>query len=267
MPADELFEMVNTLLHGRFGIAQALMHGTRVSGTRTVTERWRVQPHVQQPEDSDDVVRINTVAHYFIETSYTMPLYGTDSLGMELLTESPQKPTNQFTPEQLEQFKTCLRETFQVEYRDHKYEREGEAYFKGYSNLRKSWSFYSIGDFKVTTDQWNYSSEHLKTKYNKLGVGIRATGNVWGYTDPRSPYVNAIANDAGIELKGNEFLGLWVFELGNALNEITRRELQNELQPGQNERYDGLNEAGVSFEDCVFGGRLNSDGSVTPFRK
>jgi len=91
MPADELFEMVNTLLHGRFGIAQALMHGTRVSGTRTVTERWRVQPHVQQPEDSDDVVRINTVAHYFIETSYTMPLYGTDSLGVELLTAAPQK--------------------------------------------------------------------------------------------------------------------------------------------------------------------------------
>jgi len=100
MPADELFEMVNTLLHGRFGIAQALMHGTRVSGTRTVTERWRVQPHVQQPEDSDDVVRINTVAPYFINISYAMPLYGTDSLGIALLTP-PQNPERMLTRDEV----------------------------------------------------------------------------------------------------------------------------------------------------------------------
>jgi hypothetical protein len=93
MPADELFEMVNTLLHGRFGISQALMQGTRIIGTRTVTERWRVQPHVPQPQDDDDIVRVDTVAPYFIETSYTMPLYGTDPMGMELLTASPQNPS------------------------------------------------------------------------------------------------------------------------------------------------------------------------------
>ncbi len=176
------------------------------------------------------------------------------------------KATNQFTPEQLERFKTCLRDMFEVEYRSHRYEKGGEAGFNGYTKRGAGWySIFKIGEFHVRTDQRSYSAQQLKIKHDKLGSGVVAGGNVWGYTDPKSPYVNAIANDAEIELKGNEFLGLWVFELGNALSVITR--LTPELQPGQSDRYEGLKEPGVAFEDCVFGGKLNPNGGVTPFKK
>ena len=85
---------------------------------------------------------------------------------------------------------------------------------------------------------------------------------LWLDTDKRSPYVNAIANDAGAVLKGREFLGLWVYELGNALSLITGF---NPDVPGDAEgRYGIGGEPGAAFSDCVFGGRLNSNGSVTP---
>jgi hypothetical protein len=79
----------------------------------------------------------------------------------------------------------------------------------------------SVGSFTVTTDQQSYSSADLKRKFGLIGQERFAGGLVLGYTDPANPTQNAIANDAGISLKGREFLGLWVYELGNALAEIT----------------------------------------------
>ncbi|MGZ5483994.1 MAG: hypothetical protein ACXWID_18710, partial [Pyrinomonadaceae bacterium] len=74
MPADELFQMMNTLLHGRFGIAQALMRGTRVIGTRTITAIG----HFDDDHGGDIAVNI------------TMPIYGTDPMAMGLLFTEPQ---------------------------------------------------------------------------------------------------------------------------------------------------------------------------------
>jgi len=71
-------------------VAEALMRGTRVSGTRTITERWRVQREGFYAEDGEDVIRINTVPPYFISISYVVPLYGTDPSAMEFL--GAQKP-------------------------------------------------------------------------------------------------------------------------------------------------------------------------------
>jgi len=86
---------------------------------------------------------------------------------------------------------------------------------------------------------------------------------VAGYTDSRNPYVNAIANDAGLVIKGREFLGLWVYELGNALSSITN--LMPEMPADAQDRYLITKpEAGAAFEDCVFGGKLESNGSVSP---
>ena len=70
----------------------------------------------------------------------------------------------------------------------------------------------------MRTDQQSYSSTDLKQKLGPLAGSFFGRGLVVGYTDRRSPYVNAIANDAGVVLKGREFLGLWVYELGNALS-------------------------------------------------
>jgi hypothetical protein len=72
MPADEFFQTVNTLLHGRFGIAQALMRGTRVIGTRTITAT-------------------GTTDDRRIWVRFTEPIYGTDPMAMGLLFTEPQK--------------------------------------------------------------------------------------------------------------------------------------------------------------------------------
>lgn len=79
MPADEFFQIVNTLLHGRFGIAQALMRGTRVSGTRTITAT-------------------GTTDDRRIWVRFTQPIYGTDPMAMGLLFSGPQNPAAQVIP-------------------------------------------------------------------------------------------------------------------------------------------------------------------------
>lgn len=114
----------------------------------------------------------------------------------------------------------------------------------------------------MTTDQQSYSSADLKRKFGIIGQERFSGGNVLGYTDPRSPYVNAIATDAGMVLKGREFLGLWVYELGNALAEITN--IRPEIPADARARYGIDGEAGSAFEDCVFGGKLTQHGQITP---
>ena len=104
----------------------------------------------------------------------------------------------------------------------------------------------------------------LGHKADPVGIGRARGGLVAGYTDKSSPYVNAIANDAGLTLSGREFLGLWVFELGNALSAITN--ISPEIPADSRERYGVSGEAGAAFEDCVFGGKLNPSGSVSPPR-
>lgn len=173
----------------------------------------------------------------------------------------PQNPNNdEFTPEQLEQFKKCLSEMYKVYYRNHHYDRNGEAYFDGHSDTRAPWSIFKVGTFTVRTDQKSYSSTDLKHKLGPLSGSFFGRGLVVGYTDKRSPYVNAIANDAGAILKGREFLGLWVFELGNALSEITG--FSPDVPADAQDRYGVAGESGAAFSDCVFGGALTSTGSV-----
>ena len=177
---------------------------------------------------------------------------------------SPQNSNNdEFTPEQLEQFKSCLSAIFKVYYDDHHYDRNGEAYFDGHSDSRAHfYNLWAIGAFRVRTDQASYSSDDLKQKFGPL-AGIRFGGGiVAGFTDKRNPYVNAIANDAGVVLKGRQFLGLWVYELGNALSVITN--ITPEAPADANDRYGIAGEPGAAFSDCVFGGALNSNGSVRP---
>lgn len=87
MPADELFQMVGQLMHGRFGIAQALMNGTRIIGTRTITAIGH------DPEGTFP----NIVYYHGI-----FPIYGTDPMAMGLLfgqpQRTPQKTSAQKTP-------------------------------------------------------------------------------------------------------------------------------------------------------------------------
>jgi len=172
----------------------------------------------------------------------------------------PQKP-NQFTPQEFEQFKSCLGTMFKVYYQDHKFESGGEAYFKGRSDSRRYFfSPTAIGDFQVRTDQQSYSTAQLRRKRYSL-LGDLAGGNVInGFTDSRSPYVNAIAYDA--VLQGREALGLWVHELGNSLSYITR--INPPISSDAADRYDGDTDAGTAFEDCVFGGRVTKSGILRP---
>lgn len=191
-----------------------------------------------------------------------------DEPGVEPETFIQTKPqdSDEFTPEQFEKFKSCLSSMFKVYYKEHHYDRNGEAYFTGHSDTRKHWySFpFKVGTFTVRTDQQSYSINELKQKFGPL-AGLRfGAGLVPGYTDKRSPFVNAIANDAGVILKGREFLGLWVYELGNALSLIANHNI--EAPADAEERYEIGGEPGSAFSDCVFGGRLNSDGSVKPPR-
>jgi YD repeat-containing protein len=179
---------------------------------------------------------------------------------------APQNTNDEFTSQQLEQFKSCLSTMFKVYYRDHKYNRNGEAYFDGHSDRWPHFWSGSVGDFRVTTDQESYSSTALAYKIDPSGIGVVGGHNIVGYTDKRSPYVNAIANNAAMAgpVKGREFLGLWVYELGNALSVITN--ITPEIPADARDRYEIGGEAGAAFEDCVFGGRLNVNGSVTPPR-
>jgi hypothetical protein len=181
---------------------------------------------------------------------------------------APQGSRNQtnFTPEQFERFKTCLRDMFQVEYRNHSFtlpSSGGDSYFYGHTERGAHWySISAIGDFTVRTDQQSYSMQHLAYKADRAGVGRVAGGMVWGFTDSSSPYVNAIAYDSDLAIKGSERFGGWVYELGNALSYITG--LTPKIPADARDRYGVGGEPGAAFEDCVFGGRLNSSGSITP---
>ena len=88
----------------------------------------------------------------------------------------PQNSGDEFTPEQLEQFKSCLSTMFKVYYKDHKYDRNGEAYFDGHSDRWKHIWTGSVGDFRVTTDQQSYSSAALAHKVDPSGEQ-RSIGN------------------------------------------------------------------------------------------
>lgn len=178
----------------------------------------------------------------------------------------PQKSQTDFTAGQLESFKTCLHKMFQVDYQSHSFtlvDSGGDSYFYGHTERGASWySLSAIGDFNVRTDQQSYTIQQLGYKADRAGVGKVGGGLVAGFTDPSSPYVNAIALDSDLLLKGSERFGAWVYELGNALSFITR--LKPPIPGDARERYGIGGEAGAAFEDCVFGGRLNSSGSVTP---
>ena len=83
-------------------------------------------------------------------------------------------------------------------YDGHHYDRNGEANFDGHSDSRAHfYSIWPIGPFSVRTDQASYSSDDLKRKFGPLAGSRFGGGIVAGFTDRRSPYVNAIANDAG----------------------------------------------------------------------
>ena len=86
MPADEFFQTVNTLLHGRFGIAQALMRGTRIHGTRTTTHT-RISWHAVQ---DGKAFFPSGPPFFFMQSSFTEPLYGPDAMAMDVLFMEPQ---------------------------------------------------------------------------------------------------------------------------------------------------------------------------------
>ena len=91
MPADEFFQTVNTLLHGRFGIAQALMRGTRIIGT----------PPSPLPDVHDELAGI------------TIPTYGTDPMAMGLLFAEPQNPPRLVTKHELGALRTEIEKALQ----------------------------------------------------------------------------------------------------------------------------------------------------------
>jgi hypothetical protein len=154
---------------------------------------------------------------------------------------------------------------FKVYNDGYKYQREGEAWFHGHSDSRRHFWNSPIGDFTVRTDQQTYGSTELAHMADPAGVGRTGGNVVVGYTDSRNPYVNFIANDARpAGVSGREYLGWWVYELGNALAVISNR--MPNIPADARDRYGVGGEAGSAFEDCVFGGRLNSNGSVTPPR-
>jgi RHS repeat-associated protein len=182
-------------------------------------------------------------------------------VGKEPQNSDPSK-SDELTPEQAAQFTNCLSEMFKVYNDGYKYQREGEAWFHGHSDSRRHFWNSPIGDFTVRTDQQTKSSTQLGNMADPVGVGRAGGNSVVGYTDKRNPYFNYIANDARpAGVSGRENLGLWVFELGNALSVITNR--MPDIPADSRNRYGVVGEAGAAFEDCVFGGKLNSNGSVT----
>ena len=110
----------------------------------------------------------------------------------------------------------------------------------------------------MRTDQRTYSIQDIKQKTDRLGLRT-SSGIPNAMTDPASPYVNAIANNA--ILQGSEYFGTWIYELGNSLAFITDR--MPEIPRDAASRYDIAGEPGAAFEDCVFGGRLGANGSIS----
>jgi hypothetical protein len=114
---------------------------------------------------------------------------------------------------------------FKVDYRGHSFAPlgQGDSNFYGHTERGAHWySLSAIGDFTVRTDQGSYSVTDLAYKADRAGIGRTAGKIVGGFTDSRSPYVNAIAYDADLGFHGSELFGLWVYELGNSLSYITR---------------------------------------------
>jgi hypothetical protein len=278
VPASDFMNFAGVALQNPLGLLDSFARASaRPIGTRITGVHWGRRFDVVY----DNTGKIVSMAWGHFEASLRDVIFGTESfiynnlglpdlfynnLGIPNLFLVPQRTNDEFTPEQLGRFKTCLSEMFKVYYDGHKYEREGEAYFDGHSDSRAHWySLFAIGSFRVRTDQQGYSLKDLGQKADPHRVGRGAGGLIVGYTDKRNPYVNAIANDAAVILKGREFLGLWVFELGNALAVITN--IQPKDPADSRERYGVTGEAGAAFEDCVFGGRLNPNGSVTAPRR
>jgi len=114
------------------------------------------------------------------------------SMEPSLFNLGPQKSPNEFTPQQFEQFKSCLSNMYKVYYQGHKFESGGEASFQGHSDSRRHFfSPTAIGDFTVRTDQQSYSTSQLHVKrYGVLG-DLGGGHVIYGFTDSSSPYVNA----------------------------------------------------------------------------
>ena len=233
---------------------------TRVETRREVDSPRRVPPSTTYKDDQGNEYPAHGLQpRNVIEVVVQHVVAPGMQLGFEPV--EPQKSQDDnFTPEQLERLKDCLSEMFKVYYKDHHYDRNGEAYFAGHSDTRAPWSIFKVGSFTVKTDQQSYSSTDLKRKLGPLAGSFFGRGLVVGFTDKRSPFVNAIANDAGAILKGKEFLGLWVYELGNALSVITG--FNPDVPADAQERYGVAGEPGAAFSDCVFGGAVTSTGSV-----
>lgn len=112
----------------------------------------------------------------------------------------PQHPGGQnvdFTKEQFERFKLCLKDMYGVDYKGYKFVPGGEAYFEGYSgNKSNFYKWNPIGNITVRTDQKSYTEADLRRKFDPYGV--TGAARVVGYTDRSSPYVNAIASTPSV---------------------------------------------------------------------
>lgn len=163
-------------------------------------------------------------------------------------------------------FKECL-EKLKVKFdKDANYFRDGEMEFFGYSDDAKSvWDFSDKdGHFKVTTDHDKYSTGELKAMVCPLGCAYEVVGVTRKDSKLDSDYnfTNYIGSDVvGMPSRFSDIfvMATWIHELGNALEKITGNKL--DLPADYKERY-GHDDAGVAFEECVFGGKVLPHGGL-----
>jgi hypothetical protein len=152
--------------------------------------------------------------------------------------------------------KDCIQTMFPgVSYDSARIDRQ-DAFFNG------TWQgFFSVSTIRVESRMHTFTSRELGERFNNGNPAWGAGGNPSWITQSSEGYVayNYIASD--LRRNGPEGLlkATWVHELGNSLASITGYTYQANDQTVHQDK-----DTGAAFEECVYGGSVYADGTLTP---
>ena len=162
-----------------------------------------------------------------------------------------------------EKLKDCLSQLFEVTTENFEAGKSFKGYFKEFGFLS---SLLGPRNTIVETNTSYVSSGEIG--YIKNGV-FGTIGVISGYTPDDTwgtwwrgynPQNNFVANNVGT---ANYQESIWVYELGNSMGWQT---LKNPQAANQGDRYgyDTNDKGGPALTDCVYGGKVSTNGQITP---
>jgi RHS repeat-associated protein len=164
-----------------------------------------------------------------------------------------------------QKLKDCTKDLFKVETTNYEIGKSfnGKAdyydYFLG-SLVQAIDSLFGVDRSLISVTTSQYNSSRIRYESGSVFNPVASGKPIFGYTEPDGK-TNMIVNDMGTPAFQNS---LWIYELGNALG------IQTGNQPkavDEERRYgnQGANDkGGPALVDCVFGGKVNSDGGLSP---